>query len=132
MEMNKFSDIINNKPNLYFGKGVKEVEIESAERDLNLCFNKEYKMYLLHYGLISYGNHELTGLCNSQRLNVVYVTKEEKNYNPHVPSDMYVIEQTNIDGIVIWQNSNGYIFQTFPNSNPQKIANSLLEYILST
>ena len=130
--MNKFSDVIKNKPNLYFGKGVKEVEIESAERDLNLCFNKEYKMYLLHYGLISYDNHELTGLGNSQRLNVVYVTKEEKNYNSHVPSDMYVIEQANIDSIVIWQNSNGYIFQTYPNSNPQKIANSLLEYILST
>lgn len=127
--MNKFSDVIKNKPNLYLGKGVKEVEIESAERDLKLCFNKEYKMYLLHYGLISYDNHELTGLCNSQRLNVVYVTKEEKEYNPQVSSDMYVIEQTNIDGIVIWQNSKGVIFQTCPNSPPVKIANSLSEYI---
>jgi len=127
--MNKFSDVIKNKPNLYLGKGVKEVEIESAERDLKLCFNKEYKMYLLHYGLISYDNHELTGLCNSQRLNVVYVTKEEKEYNPQVSSDMYVIEQTNIDGIVIWQNSKGVIFQTCPNLPPVKIANSLSEYI---
>lgn len=129
--MNTIMNAIKNKPNLYFGKGVNEVEIDSAEKDLNLCFDKEYKTYLLQYGLISYDNHELTGLCTSQRLNVVCVTREERKYNPQIPSDMYVIEQTNIDGIVIWQNSNGEIFQTFPNTSPTRIANSLSEYIQS-
>lgn len=129
--MNTISDVIKNKPNLYFGKGVTEGEIDSAERDLNLSFSKEYKMYLLQYGLISYDNHELTGLCNSHRLNVVCVTKEERKIYPQIQSDMYVIEQTNIDGIVIWQSSNGDIFQTAPNTMLMKIADSLAEYIQS-
>ena len=129
--MNTISDVIKNKPNLYFGKGVTEGEIDSAERDLNLSFSKDYKMYLLQYGLISYDNHELTGLCNSHRLNVVCVTKEERKIHPQIPSDMYVIEQTNIDGIVIWQSSNGEVFQTSPNTAPMKIADSLVEYIQS-
>lgn len=129
--MNTISDVIKNKPNLYFGKGVTEGEIDSAERDLNLSFSKDYKMYLLQYGLISYDNHELTGLCNSHRLNVVCVTKEERKIHPQIPSDMYVIEQTNIDGIVIWQSSNGDIFQTAQNTMLMKIADSLAEYIQS-
>nr|WP_294037335.1 SMI1/KNR4 family protein [uncultured Ruminococcus sp.] len=129
--MKAISDVIKNKPNLYYGKGVTEEEIDSAEKDLNLFFNKEYKDYLLQYGLISYDNHELTGLCNSQRLNVVYVTKEEGKNNPQIPTDYYVIEQANIDGIVIWQNFNGEVFRTFPDTPPVRIADSLSEYIES-
>lgn len=129
--MKTISDAIKSKPNLYFGKKANETDINVAEKELDLFFSNDYKEYLLQYGLISYDNHELTGLCSSQRLNVVYATKEERKNNPHIPIDYYVIEQTNIDGIVIWQSSNGEVFQTYPNSNPEKIANSLSEYIQS-
>lgn len=129
--MKTISDAIKSKPNLYFGKKANETDINVAEKELDLFFSNDYKEYLLQYGLISYDNHELTGLCSSQRLNVVYATKEERKNNPHIPIDYYVIERTNIDGIVIWQSSNGEVFQTYPNSNPEKIANSLSEYIQS-
>lgn len=129
--MKTISDAIKSKPNLYFGKKANETDINVAKKELDLFFSNDYKEYLLQYGLISYDNHELTGLCSSQRLNVVYATKEERKNNPHIPIDYYVIEQTNIDGIVIWQSSNGEVFQTYPNSNPEKIANSLSEYIQS-
>ena len=48
---------------------------------------------------------------------------------PSVPQDCYVIEDAYIDGIVIWQNQKGVIFQATPDSYPIRIANSLAEYI---
>ena len=57
------------------------------------------------------------------------VTKEEREKMPDVPQSWYVIEQAHIDGIVIWQSGDGDIYQTIPGYNPQKIADSLAEYI---
>lgn len=42
----------------------------------------------------------------------------------------YVVEQANIDGIVIWQASDGKVYQTNPKLKPLQIAESLSEYIL--
>ena len=106
-------------------------EINKAEKDLNLKFSEEYKSYLLNYGFATYEGHELTGICKAKRLNVVEVTKAERNNNPNVPNDCYVIETANIDGIVIWQNEDGLIFQSSPNTNSVELYNSLCEYILS-
>ena len=44
-------------------------------------------------------------------------------------NDWYVVEQTNIDGIIIWQASNGTVYQTAPNAKPKKLCESLAEYI---
>ena len=85
-------------------------------------------MIIKEYGAVTFSGHELTGICNSKRLNVVDVTKEERKYNK-VPEDWYVIEQANIDDIVIWQDTNGAVYQTMPNKKPIKLCNSLLEYI---
>ena len=101
-----------------------------AETKLNLKFSKEYNNYLRKYGAVILDNHEITGICDIPRLNVINVTKEERKYNPFVPDDWYVIEQANIDGIVIWQNQVGEIYQTFPNGTIIKIADSLCDYIL--
>lgn len=124
-------DIIAEKENVFSMKGVSDELINQAEQELGLIFNKEYKSYLSVYGLVSYGSHELTGICPFPRLNVVSVTIEEREYNPLTPKDYYVIEQLNIDGMVIWQSSEGKIYQTTPNSEPVKIADSLSEYIQS-
>jgi hypothetical protein len=43
--------------------------------------------------------------------------------------NLYVVEQANIDGIVIWQSETGEVFQTMPNALPIKISDSLLEYL---
>ena len=81
-----------------------------------------------YYGAASYYGHELTGICKAARLNVVDVTQDERQYNS-VPVDWYVIEQTNIDGIVIWQTASGTIYETCPGSEADKICDSLEEYI---
>ncbi len=111
-----------------FGKISRKLITES-EKILELHFSLEYKKYVSAYSHVIYDGHELTGICSSKRLNVVDVTLKERKNNPFVPQDWYVVEQTNIDGIVIWQNAKGEIYQTAPNEEPLKICDSLAEYV---
>ena len=80
-------------------------------------------------GLACFDGHELTGLTNIPRLDVIAITKEQRSINQKISATWYVIEQANIDGIIIWQDKTGHVYQTSPSSLPIKIANSLLEYI---
>ncbi len=105
-------------------------DITKAEEKLKLSFSAEYKRYLLKFGFATYDGHEITEICKAKRLNVVDVTLSERSITPDVPADWYVIEQLNIDGIVIWQSTSGEIFQTSPNSEPKKIYDSFVEYIM--
>lgn len=120
---------LKQSPNLYSFSGVNDDEIYKAEKLLELKFSQEYKDYLRKFGAISIDGHELTGICNVSRLDVVKITLEERTNKSYVTNDLYVIEQTHIDDIVIWQNEIGEIFQSSKNSNIIKIANSLLEYL---
>lgn len=110
-------------------KGVSPEAIASAEETLNLSFAADYREYLEKYGLISARHIEITGLTESKRLNVVDVTVaewQEKKF----PIDMYVIEDTGIEGILILQNGKGEMFE-FQNQRIKKIFNSLADYLLS-
>ena len=49
--------------------------------------------------------------------------------NPFVPDDWYVLENAGIDGIIIWQDKTGRIYQTMPNGQKEYIADSLAEYL---
>ena len=111
-----------------FGEADKK-SVLSAEQKLLLRFSNEYVDYLSAFLFVIYDGHELTGLCKAKRLNVVDVTLAEREVNPNVPKDWYVIEQTHIDDIVIWQNAKGEIYQTAPNAKPIKICDSLAEYV---
>jgi len=104
-------------------------EIAIAEKELSLKFANDYKDYLKAYGTITFYGHELTGISNTPYKNVVYVTLQERECSNSIPVNWYVIERTNIDGIVIWQSANGAIYQTAPNTTPQKICSTLIEYI---
>lgn len=126
--MNIF-DLLKRKPFFKSFKGASNEEIKKAEEALMVSFSKEYKIYLMKCGFATYEGHELTGICKAKRLNVVDVTRYERELTPDVPQTWYVIEQLNIDGIVIWQSENGDIYQTAPNVEPLKISNSLAEYI---
>jgi hypothetical protein len=121
-------NLIKNKSKFYSIGNISEENIKEAELILNIRFASDYRMIIKEYGAVTFSGHELTGICNSKRLNVVDVTKEERKYNK-VPEDWYVIEQANIDDIVIWQDTNGVVYQTMPNKKPIKLCNSLLEYI---
>ena len=109
--------------------GASYEDIHLAEQALGLQFAADYRQYIAEFGAASFDGHELTGICTSTRLNVVKVTQNERKNNVFALLDWYVIEQTGIDSITIWQNSKGEVFLTIPYGRPQKICNSLAEYI---
>lgn len=122
--------VIENLSNLLSLKGASEDEIIESERRLKLVFSEEYKTYLSQFGAVMADRVELTGIAKSEYRNVVSVTLQERELNINIPNDMYVIENTGIDGIVIWQNASGKIYQTSPNTQPREIAKTLSDYLL--
>lgn len=110
------------------GKATK-IEIVDAEISLRLNFSDEYKEYLEEFGAVSAYGMELTGLISVEYRNVVNVTKEEWELNLKIPHTMYVVENTFVDGIVIWQDTNGLIYQSTSGTEAKQIANSLAEYL---
>jgi hypothetical protein len=105
-----------------------EAQVALAEKELSLKFAKDYRSYVMMMGAAIFDGHELTGVCSSDRLNVVSVTIEERKFASELPADCYVLEQTHIDGIVIWQDINGNIYRTIPGRKAEKIAGSIAEY----
>lgn len=106
-----------------------EKAIKDAENKLSLIFSDEYRAYLRVCGAASADGHEFTGIVNSERLNVVDVTMREKNRNDSTPKDLYVVEETQIDGIVIWQSSSGRVYKSVRGNELDEIATSLSEYL---
>lgn len=115
-------------PEFYAEKGASENQIEQAERTLGLKFAPDFKECLREFGAISIGGHELTGFSADSTLDVVEVTLKNRQKN-NVEKKLYVIEEAHIDGIVVWQDEEGRIYETAPNSITREIANSLAEYL---
>ena len=128
--MSQIIDVIKTLPKLARVGHIADEIIKDAERQLSLNFSKEYKEYLSEFGAISAKGIELTGIIEVDYCNVVSVTKQEWNLNPSVPHTMYVVENTFVDGVIIWQNSDGEIYASRPNNSPKLIAKSLAEYIV--
>ena len=120
---------IQSQPNFYAMTGTTQSQIEQAEKALGIMFSNEYREYLIAFGTASFSGHEFTGICKSSRLNVADVTTYERTKNPTVPLNLYVVEQVNIDGIVVWQSSTGEVYQSAPKAPLLKIFDSLCEYI---
>ena len=127
--MSSIVDWLKTKPELlFFGSAAKEV-INDAEQRLGLVFSDEYRDYVSTFGEASFIGHELTGICTPSRLNVCAVTLEARKTNPLVPTNWYVIEETHIDGRTIWQSIDNSIWETVPGHVPQRIADSMIDYI---
>ncbi len=129
--MSAIIEEINKKAHLYFEKGVSLKMIEEAEGKLGLKFADEYIEYLQQFGSISCGGHELTGFSEEEDLDVVKVTKKNRESNHNVKIPLYVIEETHIDGIVIWQSESGSIFKTGYKGTPEKKFDSLTDYVMT-
>lgn len=127
--MDSIVEVLKSLPDYCGSNGRTEEVIVEAERTLSVTFSKDYHQYLKAIGLALFNGHELTGLTDIARLNVVVVTEEQRALFEIIPSSWYVIEEANIDGIVIWQDEYGSVYQTAPFSNPVKIAESLVEYV---
>lgn len=110
-------------------EGATQAEIIEAEARLKLSFSAEYREYLTSYGVASMNGHELTGIVKAPRLNVVDVTLNEREKNSNDLSNLYVIEDLGIDKIIIWQNSDGDLFQTVGDSAAQKMAKTFEQYL---
>ncbi len=127
------SNIINklkaHSENLFAGKGATPTQIAEAETALGVRFADDYRNYLLEFGVVAFDGHELTGITATPRINVVEVTKKQRCLYSDIPPDMYVIEEANIDGIVIWQDCSGVVFGNMVGSESVKLANSLGEYL---
>ena len=102
-------------------------KVVKAEQDLGLSFAEDFREFLLTFGQTDIENHEITGVVLD---NVVVASKDERQYTHSDTQDMYVIENLGFDGLIIWQNTAGEIFQTVPDKlvKPEKIYNSLVEY----
>lgn len=109
------------------GKPVSIEEIKQAEIELQLSFSNEYKEYLKKAGIATANVHEITGITTDERLDVVYLTK--KNRNKNIQDSWYVVEDMAIDKVLIWQDAEGVIYQTIGKAPGKTIAKSLAEYI---
>lgn len=127
--MSDFVKALKKYDDFFAAEGADKQSVADAESALSLRFAKEYAEYLEECGVVSADGHEFTGLINSKRLNVVDVTKAAKMKNGGIPQDLYVVEELQIDGIVIWQSESGKVFMTASEGLPEKINNSLAEYI---
>lgn len=129
--MSKILDVINVLPELLATGAADSTSINNAEKELGLKFATEYREYLEAFGSVLADDVEITGIAKSKNRNVVTVTKREWELNPQVEHNMYVVENLAIDGIIIWQDETGNIYESMPNKVVKKVADSLADYVLS-
>lgn len=127
--MSKIIETINSLKNLLALKPASEEDVENIEIELALPLSQEYKEYLLKFGAIMADDIELTGFAKSKNRDVVQVTKREWGANKNINHKMYVVESLGIEGIIIWQDVSGAVYESRPNHSVIKIADSLAEYI---
>lgn len=124
-------DFLNSIEDKLVGKPVSIENIKKAEDQLGLKFAKEYIEYISSFGFVMFNGHEFTGIFESGRGNVVDVTIEQRTKNKNISSDMYVVEDTYMDKIIIWQNESGEIYTTKGNSAPVRLCDSIIELLKS-
>lgn len=129
--MKEIIEIMSNMKKFISSGAVDINSVKIAEERLKVKFSDEYKEYVMAFGSASYYRHELTGICKGDKaIDVVEVTLAERTFFPNIPKEWYVIEQTHIDGIVVWQDSNGNIYKATPQQFV-KICDSLKEYVIA-
>ena len=124
--------VLKSMPDYIGANGRTDEEIDLAEKHLGCTFAEDYRGYLAEIGLACFDGHELTGLTKTERLNVVTVTTEQRKLFGEMVSTWYVVEETNIDGIVAWQDSIGAVYETAFPTYVRKIAGSLSDYYTAT
>ena len=127
--MSELVEYLQRKGELIIGKPAEEVEIAKIEEMLGVGFAEDYRSMLKTFGFVCVEGHEITGITNAKRLNVYDVTVKERANADCNLSGFYVIEQTHIDGIVIWQSVSGEVYRTVANSEPVKIADGMERYL---
>lgn len=128
--MNKIIKTIESFKRKRFTGGIPFESIVNAELELGICIAPEYKVILQQYGSLCVKGEEFLGI-DSNNYDIVKATNEARKNDANFPHDVYVIENTAIDGILIVQNNICELFTYQPNGKLQHLANSLEEYLLS-
>ncbi|MEE1504103.1 MAG: SMI1/KNR4 family protein [Acutalibacteraceae bacterium] len=121
--------VISGLKNIHYLSPAREVKVMLAENHLGLSFADEYKKYVINYGAISGRDFKITGVCDSDSLSVEVVTQRVREKHSDFPSGMYVVEDGDKDNLFILQNHSGEVFSYIPGFPPQKIFDSLAEYL---
>ena len=127
--MGNILDAIEGLEDVRFLKPADPNQTENTQEVLGVTFAEDYKEYLGKYGVISAKGLELTGIAAVDRLNVVKVTQQERKMNKIMPTDMYVIENTAVDGIVALQNAEGKIYTITMDGKLEFFSTSLADYV---
>lgn len=127
--MNTIISTIRRLPEMEHTAPASADAISQAERELNLCFAEEYKEYLAFFGAARSDVVALSGIIDDEDYSVVVLTKGIKSIQPDIPKDFYAIEDVGVDGLVIWQNATGAVYQSIPNYSPVKIFDSLSDFL---
>lgn len=106
-----------------------EEQIADAEKELLLTFSADYEEYLSAFGAATFCGKELTGICSSERLNVITVTQRARNYYKSFPDDAYVVEEMLFDHFLVIQKADGSVFSYDPNESEELIADTLSLYL---
>lgn len=67
--------------------GAKESDIEIAQAELGTKFSEEYISYVQEFGSASADGHDLTGVVQSERLNVVNATERFREKNDGISQE---------------------------------------------
>lgn len=126
--MNGIVEKIKKVDKLYHAKGCTTSQLKEAQRELGLEFPEEFIDYVKEYGAISFYGTEWTGLNVGGYLNVVEVTKRERELNSAFPTDCFVLENQAIDGLITAVNENGNVF-TIQYDKKTPLCDSISEYL---
>ena len=109
--------------------GADEKTINETEQRLGVQFAKDYKEMLAAVGACICRGHELMGISSFADMSTYQATVEQRQLNPSIPSDWYIIERTGMDGVMVFQAGDGVVYQISPNQPPVKIADTLSDYL---
>lgn len=128
--MNNIVNTIESFKRKRFTGSISSELIINAEKVLGTCIAPEYKEVLLKFGSLCVKGEEFLGI-DCENYDIVKATTEAREEDKNFPKDVYVIENTAIDGILIVQKNTGVIMSYQPNGKLQFLANDLEEYLLS-
>jgi hypothetical protein len=126
--MQTFAEYVRSCEDALHGPGVAEERIVAAQEALGCAFAEDYRDYLRTCGTALVNADELTGL-GVARLDVVAATRGARLHAPSLPPDLYLVEETGMDGVAVWQNAAGTLFAVGWDAVPQPLDETLLEYV---
>ena len=113
---------------LFYIDGCTDVQVEGAEKLLDLKFPREYIDYVKEFGCIDFGSTEWTGLNIEGELNTVEATLLERECNKSFPDKHFVLDNYHIDNKMIIVNEIGQVF-LLQHKKIEKICETISEYL---